>query len=226
MPQSINFASSVALDQTRTAIKQHGDVVLLLRDRKSEAFARKHFFADIHLVPDAALALPQDKPIFAPRHSVVVLARSDDEASVADTDRASHHVDWIPEPETIRRSFTLRSIMTAVAIAAGPVRGHRGVVANPTRVYDRFAAWNYARGRRLLSSGQVLVTNRLHAHVFALLLQIPHVVVDDKYSKIHNLDTTWLTGAGAVRWAPDLRRAEQVAEDWALELGSPCDNEQ
>ena len=52
-----------------------------------------------------------------------------------------------------------------------------------------------ARGLRLLSRGQTIATDRLHGHILALLLDIPHVVFDNDYGKIGRYVATWTQGS-------------------------------
>ncbi|WP_199846002.1 hypothetical protein, partial [Streptomyces europaeiscabiei] len=59
--------------------------------------------------------------------------------------------------------------------------------------YDGLARLQLARGCRLLSAGRVAVTDRLHGHVLALLLSLPHVLVADRYGKIRSYWDTWTT---------------------------------
>jgi len=58
-----------------------------------------------------------------------------------------------------------------------------------------------ARGLRLLSRGQTIATDRLHGHILALLLDIPHIVFDNDYGKIGRYVATW------TRDSPRLLRA-------------------
>ena len=56
-------------------------------------------------------------------------------------------------------------------------------------LYDRHAQLHLQRGCRLLTSGRVVVTDRLHAHLLSLLLGLPHILLEDRHAKI-----TWLLG--------------------------------
>lgn len=223
MPETLNFSGTGSLDRTRDAIREHGDVVLLVRDAESERFARKHFFAEVHLAPDAALALPQDRPAGRPVADVVVLGRTDAEASGSDVAPLFapevEVVDWVDPPGGLLGAAGHRLRRRGMQVLTGPVRGWRGVLRDPTPVYDAYARWNYEHGRRLISRGRVLVSNRLHAHVFALLLGLPHVVVDDRYGKIHRVDAEWTRGVQPVRWATSLEEGAAIARQWALDLG-------
>ncbi len=50
------------------------------------------------------------------------------------------------------------------------------------------------RGETLLSSGKVVITDRLHGHILCSLLKIPHVILDNSYRKISNFRAAWNSG--------------------------------
>ncbi|MEG8022012.1 polysaccharide pyruvyl transferase family protein [Sphingomonas aerolata] len=57
--------------------------------------------------------------------------------------------------------------------------------------YERLARARVARGLTLLSRGRQIVTDRLHAHILALLLGIPHVALDNEYGKLSAYIAAW-----------------------------------
>jgi pyruvyl transferase EpsO len=59
------------------------------------------------------------------------------------------------------------------------------------RTYRRHAAYRLACGVRKLSRGQVIVSDRLHAHLIAGLMGKPHVCLDNSYGKIGRYIETW-----------------------------------
>src|SRR3546814_4179261 len=48
----------------------------------------------------------------------------------------------------------------------------------------RLAEWRFQRGLAMLSAGELVVTDRLHAHILSLLPDIPHVLLDNSYGKV------------------------------------------
>ena len=56
---------------------------------------------------------------------------------------------------------------------------------------DRLARARVARGLALLSRGRRIVTDRLHAHILATLLDIPHVALDNDYGKLSAYIACW-----------------------------------
>ncbi len=77
--------------------------------------------------------------------------------------------------------------------------------------YDTAARARVLRGCRLLSSGRVVITDRLHAHLLSLLLGIPHAVLDNSYGKLSRFLDAWTGGAAGVHRAA----STQGAEGWA-----------
>jgi exopolysaccharide biosynthesis predicted pyruvyltransferase EpsI len=66
----------------------------------------------------------------------------------------------------------------------------------------------------LLSSGRVVITDRLHAHLLCLLAGIPHAVLDNSYGKLGGFLDRW-TGEAAGVYRAD---STEDAEDWAASL--------
>jgi pyruvyl transferase EpsO len=80
--------------------------------------------------------------------------------------------------------------------------------------YDGLARLRLERGCRLLTAGRVAVTDRLHGHVLGLLLDLPHVVVADRYGKMRNYWETWTSDAARGHravWAGTHAAAERAA---------------
>jgi pyruvyl transferase EpsO len=59
----------------------------------------------------------------------------------------------------------------------------------------------------------VVVTDRLHGHILALLLGIPHVVLDNSYGKLHHFIRTWTHASPLVRMAAAPDEATALARE-------------
>ena len=66
-------------------------------------------------------------------------------------------------------------------------------------------------GMYCLQRGRVLVTDRLHGHIVAILLDIPTVIVDTSNQKCSNFYFTWTRGMQKVRLATDSAQASEMA---------------
>jgi hypothetical protein len=54
-----------------------------------------------------------------------------------------------------------------------------------------------------LGQGRAVITDRLHAHVFCLLLGIPHCLLDNSYGKVRGCWETWTCGTHLAVWCND-----------------------
>lgn len=192
-PQTMHFRDPAALDRARAVFDAHPDLHLLLRDERSLAAAREAFAASSALSPDLAFALralPRRTP---PRVPVVWLAREDEERAggrLLPPDGAGSDVrvtDWLDDVQAPMRPAERRA-------RAGATRVGRALVRRPPAVpalagaqvaaASALATERVGYGRRLLEQGEVLVTDRLHGHIIATLMDLPHVLVDTGYGKL------------------------------------------
>jgi pyruvyl transferase EpsO len=207
LPQSIYFDNYEAVDETARAIEQHGKFTLLVRDQRSLEFSRCHFQCEVFLCPDMALYM---KPLErqTPVHDFYYLMRTDFERSVRGKANHPGHrfesSDWLTEDK-------LQMRMTAATSKLMDL-GHSPNAAR-TMKYDRLASTRLKRGIALLSSGRVVVTDRLHGHILSTLLGIPHVALDNSYGKLQNFIQAWTSDIGFLRTADTLEEAQALAEE-------------
>ena len=62
-----------------------------------------------------------------------------------------------------------------------------------TRANDiKYTSYNrFMDGLKFLSRGKVVVSDRLHAHILSVMLNKPHVMLDNSYKKVSSYHTTW-----------------------------------
>ena len=191
LPQSIHFRVLAHVDRFAPLVANHPDFVLYVRDTRSLNFACEHLACPSYLAPDSAYALGEQLRA-APQCNVLMLMRTDDERqgyalSSADP---SIVVDWLEDDANL------------------PV----GVDA---RKREAQAVARVDRGLRLLERGRVVVTDRLHGHILADLLGIPHVVLDNDYGKIAAYLNTWPVADPIVTRASTFERATVLAKQLA-----------
>lgn len=221
LPQSIHFREEGNARRAAAVLDAHPDLHLLLRDEASLAFARERFAARSALCPDFAFGLgPLARPA-EPDLDRLVLSRTDAERSAAalDAGGADHAfvTDWtVQRPTDTGYSQTWERLQHH--------SWHFGRRLNrptpPTMlaldglgvVYEWLARDRARFGRRLLSRGRVVVTDRLHGHVLALLLGIPNVVLDTGYGKIAGFVEAWTASAAASRIAQTPEDAARLAQ--------------
>lgn len=171
LPQSIHFDAADAAGRFGDVAARHPDLTLCVRDRISLIAARDWLGDRAILAPDSAFALgPQSRR--PPTVDVLALMRSDAERRdhATNISPATMVVDWLDEDT--------------------PPAAGADIAARERQATDRLK-----RGLDLLSTGRTIVTDRLHAHILALLLGIPHAVLDNRYGKIGAYMDAWTRGS-------------------------------
>jgi pyruvyl transferase EpsO len=187
LPQSIHFRDPARAGRFAALAAEHPDFTLYVRDARSHAFATARIACPVDLVPDSAIALGA-QPRGAAEVALLMLLRSDDERRDHGGAPAApaRVVDWLDDDPDL---------------PAGT-----GVAAREAQAQARVA-----RGLRLLAQGEVIVTDRLHGHILADLLGIPHVVLDNDYGKIAAYAAAW-PATTAVAAAATMAEAHVLAE--------------
>ncbi len=180
-PQSADFSATtygrLALARARRVLASHPDVVLLARDSRTLAFFEEAFPGTRSgLAPDVVLTLDRAQPA-AGRVGVLLALRVDAE---------------------MLTSGAVRSLVERLAGARDEVRrrdthvgGARRGRAEADAELDR--AWADFRAARLV------VTDRLHGMIFALVTGTPCVALDSRTGKVGQFHADWLTGLASVR---------------------------
>jgi pyruvyl transferase EpsO len=78
---------------------------------------------------------------------------------------------------------------------------------------ERFYDNRLAIGKHVVSAGTVLITDRLHAHILAVLLGWPHVYLDNSYGKIDRFASAWGTRSPIARRAGSETEAVAIASE-------------
>ena len=103
--------------------------------------------------------------------------------------------------------------------------------ARHPRAMNLFPAWmasllrrkaaeqHVARGRALLSQGRVVLTDRLHGHILCVLLDIPHVLLDNSHGKVSNFHVRWTRDCRGVVFASDASEALEGLQELNRDLG-------
>ena len=216
LPQSVHFESTAALERARVLVGRHPGVTLLARDQATLAQMERSFDAPATLCPDMAFALGMlpRTPAVAP---VVWLARMDKESRVVhgSTPPGVERRDWLTDDPSLADGarHLLRRFMGHWP-RLGPLL-HEPLAAT----YPAVAAERVERGRRILSRGRVVVSDRLHAHVLCLLLGVPHMVLDNTYGKVRALYDTWTHDSPLATWCEHEAEALERALALAATLG-------
>jgi pyruvyl transferase EpsO len=188
LPQSLSFSDEAVVARTAKAIKEHENFYLFVRDSDSKLFAERHFDCPVEQAPDCALALESLLSDRVPTDHFIFLRRTDKETSGADYSGLevlkAPEYDWLVEPKM-------------------PVRVR--LLAKVARVtgsdFVRFAHFNLKasvrvkRGVDLLSSGEAVITDRLHGYIMSVLLRRPVVAMDNSTKKVSAYHNLWMSDA-------------------------------
>jgi exopolysaccharide biosynthesis predicted pyruvyltransferase EpsI len=207
LPQSIHFNSRSSLDRARRAFESHPSCVMMVRDRRSLEFARSNFNIESQLVPDMAFALGPQERAFEPKFPLLWLARDDGERQGKDRPPMNGlgiRSDWaIPADHSPTILYDRARLSTYYR--AG--RGSRII-----HLYRAAVCSRVDLARRFMAQGAVVVTERLHGHILATLLAIPHVLLENSIGKLGAFYSTWTCGLPQT----SITASPEKALDWAL----------
>jgi len=208
LPQTIRFRVP---DPAAAAVyRAHPRLTLLVRDRPSVEVAREDLGVEAALCPDMAWFLEPPPPARVTRR-VVWLLRDDQESTRGTPDGrlapsgVPDAVDW-PLPRRGLGRWAKRVVARSLRWPL-PDAGRRALVRR----------WDAAQGRArleaglaLLSGAGLVVTDRLHAHILALLLGIPTVIFPEANGKLRAFHEAWTASCSDVTWCDSLAEARAV----------------
>jgi exopolysaccharide biosynthesis predicted pyruvyltransferase EpsI len=215
LPQSVWFRNEKRAEKFCRLAEAHPDFTLMLRERRSLEWAEARLNATLSLCPDLAFALAPFRRD-SPDLDLLWLMRRDLESRgqpVPELGPGEEQADWRgkhvlrpAEGRALRLALAgnrrLRSAMDAHGwLAAGLWRAQAAT-------YGPIARHRVESAARLLSRGRFLITDRLHGHVLAMLLGIPHAVLDNANGKCRALWETWTSHSTLAHWAEDPAAAQ------------------
>jgi exopolysaccharide biosynthesis predicted pyruvyltransferase EpsI len=198
LPQTVHFEHAAAAARMERIVGSHPDLVVCVRDRRSEAFAGDRLAARTELLPDMAFALGPLHPSPA-AHEVACLLRTDSERADHIVVPAGPRLDW-PAQSPPWRCLRQATRVVGKLGALVPALAHTGAPLM-ARGYELLARERLHTALGLIGIGEVLVTDRLHGHILALLAGVPHVLLDNSYGKLSTFHAAWTATAATARQA-------------------------
>lgn len=206
MPQSIHFESPAEMNRSRDVYARAENLTLLLRDSRSMDIARTHFGPVAHrFCHDAAFGVSVPARLPKANGSTLVVARKDKEARAADLAFLASHatVDW--------KSAAANEWLYGKAVWLKNYYRHsprfiQRALRSPNFSYDLLRRLNVDAAIRQLSGATSIATNRLHVHVLAALLGIPHFVTDNSYGKISGIFREYSGQFSTAHWVTHWRK--------------------
>ncbi len=219
------FSDEIDARDARDALGGHSDVVLLARDPVSAERARAVFgeAAHIRVQHDSAFRMGPVAPRPATvRDDVIWLRRTDAESTGDPTPPGETPFDWPwigsegwRVPYVIGRASGIASRSRSTSVPVISDLGNHGVNAG----YLAMSRSLVRLGIQQLGRGRVLVTDRLHPHVLAVLLGMPVVLLPDRFGKNRAVYDHSTKEFSHVRWADDPATAFDIARELAAETG-------
>jgi pyruvyl transferase EpsO len=213
MPQSLHFENEYILAETTQAIREHGEFTLLVRDQPSYDFAQQHFDCTVTLCPDMAFFIGELKSDTQPQLDRFILSRTDHEKSTNWPDSISTlgNKSIVEIKDWLEMGWNERIL--------GRIERHSSNLRSFVDPDNKLLCilWNYLanarlrRGKALLQSGRVIISDRLHVHILSILLNKPHALIDNVYGKLGNLHKAWTIPYQGVRLVHTLDEAFEAA---------------
>lgn len=205
LPQSVYFDHDEAIDRAAKIIDAHSDYTILTRDKASYELVQNSFKSKVFMCPDMAFFMSPQTKFKESAYDCFVLARNDHERS--------HEWATSLPPKIHGISYQVRDWLNANAIekAIYKIEKHSLLLR---QVFDKnnlalMWLWNQLarvrlnRGATLLQRGKIVITDRLHAHILCLLLDMPHIVIDNANKKISGFYQAWTKSYIKVRFVKD-----------------------
>lgn len=199
-PQSVHFASEAGRHAFTERFGNRRDVTIAARDERSRrALEDLNISAEIMLMPDAvhvlgALRSPQ------PVQKTLFLTRRDIESAESrQVKKAVNGVDW-----PIGELFTTGSIPRWLS-EPFPALSRR--LTPSKRGWLNLAHKRLTKGINLLSRGEIIITDRLHAMLLGLQMGRSVVAIDNSNRKLTKYAETWFNAS-----SPDVQFASSFVE--------------
>lgn len=211
LPQSLHFSSDEKMENSARIFRTHGDVHLCVRDRTSLQMASQ--FSDrVYLLPDMAHQLYPMQAHHLDGNGTLRISRVDDEAGDEHDIDGALRIDTLTDwPQFVGERE--RRIELFRRAYGGFFRRGMGRMANRllARMWIAYSGRLVADAAQLFARHQTVVTDRLHGHILACLLDRKSIVLDNSYGKNSRYVQAWTQPSELV--VLQERKADASAED-------------
>lgn len=206
-PQTIFYEDENKLQADAQVFNRHKNLTICARDDVSFGLFKKHFNANILLVPDMAFCIPPQS-LLEYRHpgtgKKLFVRRKDKELNPAydysELERQCDTTDW-SAVNNLGLVF-LREFLQLDKKTGGQITDFVDFYANST-----FKDYMIKEGVELLSKYAKIYTTRLHCAILSCLLGKPATLLDNSYGKNRQFFETWLKNTEGISYLPPTFKA-------------------
>lgn len=224
LSQSIYFADAKRAEEANRILSSHADFTVLIRDTLSLKRASEQLpNLDVVFCPDMAFGYEPtvEREGNSDGRNVLVIARADRESASGLREVPAEWIqganlqvtDWgLHAKDSTRWKFARRVAWLQHKLSGARRKLSVPVPALPQRVVQaaitEINRSNVASAVSLYGTADVIVVDRLHAHVLAALLGIPHVLLDNNYRKLGGVYDDYSGTFGTAAYCTDLADAK------------------
>jgi exopolysaccharide biosynthesis predicted pyruvyltransferase EpsI len=208
LPQTIYFDDLANISNIARAIEYHRHFTLLVRDRASYDLGSRHLNCKIVLCPDLAFELGPFAGLPEPSRDLLLMLR-DDRETAGYLKKAKEVLaapsDWLVEPSSTMLRGRIYGLLSGLKNGA--------IFDSASRkgeYYNSLASVRLQRGILQLAGSRKIISDRLHVHILSTILNIPHVVLDNRYGKITGMIETWNSAWSGVDVSTSLKDAVEI----------------
>jgi exopolysaccharide biosynthesis predicted pyruvyltransferase EpsI len=220
-PSTVAFRNREEADRMSDVFTGHGRVTIFARDSQTHRVVSETF-RDVEtlLVPDSAWLLPMQERKVPASYDVTWLVRNDHESIGYEPPGNVHTFDWANRTLVQPTHFPFAHYCMRAAGAATRLRNTGLSPRLPERLANRLTNAMYTvaseailkSGNDDLDRGRVVVTDRFHAHILAVLRRQHVVLLVDAFGKNKNSYDSWTHRFPLVHLAQTPAEALAIAE--------------
>lgn len=206
LPQTVHFTSLREQRRSARIFREHPDLHLCVRDERSCDVALQ-FTDHVYLVPDMAHQLYPIVPIagtdgaedMAQRGGTLLVRRVDGEKGrsvIALGQDVKSVTDW---PELVGKRERTIEYYRKTARWLRRTRIARTFASRLAYSWSAYSARLVADGIRMFAAHDHIITDRLHGHILACLMNKPNTVLDNSYGKNSSYLSAWTAGSELVQ---------------------------
>lgn len=216
LPQTLHFESTARLEAAAALFARHADLHVCLRDTVSLETYSRYFVNPVYLVPDMAHFLwnTADVPDATPGGRGTLLVARRDRESQGLAGLAGHGMRACDWPDIVAETLVFR-VLRKINVEHARLGGRLPV----SRAWRAFIRRLVGQAFDAFGAYDAVVTNRLHAAIFGLLLGKPVTMSDNSYGKLSSYYNTWLRDVPGARLSGAERAAPREAAMAVLAAG-------